>query len=61
MSEVLRIRGMPDDTTCEVHAWPVEDFRTKLIPLMRERHGKGGVNACSGCISRAREHVRPRG
>jgi hypothetical protein len=27
---------------------------------MRERHGKGGINACRDCIVRARESLPPR-
>jgi hypothetical protein len=40
--------------TCEVHDWPTEGLGRKLILAMRERHGKGGVNVCVTCISRAR-------
>lgn len=59
MGEALHIKGMPDDTTCEVHAWTLDDFRERLLPLMRERHGKGGVNVCVDCIERARQGLRP--
>lgn len=58
MSEQLHIKGMPDDTTCEVHDWTLEDFRTRLVPLLRERHGKGGLNVCVECVKRTREELR---
>lgn len=53
--EVLHMSGARDDAVCEVHSWTQDDFRTKLVPLLRERHGKGGLNVCSDCIRRARK------
>lgn len=47
---------------CELHNWSVEKLMTDLMPLMRARHGKGGVNACVSCIHRAKaEADRRRG
>jgi hypothetical protein len=45
------------DARCEVHDWKDEEFETRLLPLMRERHGKGGLNVCVSCIERARSYV----
>lgn len=39
---------------CEIHDWPPKQLLSDLLVLMRERHGKGGVNACRECLTRAR-------
>jgi hypothetical protein len=58
IDEKLHVKAMPDDTPCEVHDWSIQDFETKFVPLLRERHGKGGLNACRACIERAREGLK---
>lgn len=35
---------------CEIHAWTLERKLRELVPLMRERHGKGGLTVCVECI-----------
>jgi hypothetical protein len=60
MKEALHIRGLPDDATCDIHEWPTEGLAKRLMQAMRERHGKGGVNACRECIERARASLPPR-
>ena len=53
MGEALHIRGVVGaDVVCETHDWTIERMRAELIPLMRARHGKGGVNVCVECIER---------
>ncbi len=52
--EAVFITPKADGTKCEVHDWKEEDFRTRLVPLMRERHGKGGLDICVPCLERAR-------
>ena len=68
MREALHITGiqLPAGADpakfCEIHDWPVEKLMTDLMPLMRAKHGKGGVNACTPCIERAKaEADRRRG
>lgn len=60
---VLHVREI--DTTeeeaarqCEVHDWTLDDFRTRFVPLLRQRHGKGGVNCCTTCIAAARDELK---
>ena len=55
MKEHVHVKGMPDDTKCEVHAWPDEGLGARLVKAMRERHGKGGINVCAECVERARD------
>jgi hypothetical protein len=52
MTEALHLRPMPDDTRCEVHDWTFERARRELVPLLRARHGRGGLNVCVDCVSR---------
>ena len=59
MSEQLHVKGMPDTTTCEIHDWPTEGLARRLVAAMRERHGKGGINACVPCIERAKAGLGP--
>lgn len=54
------MHAMPDDTVCEIHDWDYERVRKELLPLMSERHGKGGVSVCVECIKRAREEALKR-
>lgn len=58
--EVVHIRALPDDATCHIHDWPTAGLARRLLEAMRERHGKGGVNACVGCIERARDDAKAR-
>jgi hypothetical protein len=51
----VHMKPMPDDTVCEIHDWSEERVATELLPLMRDRHGKGGVNICVGCLKRAKD------
>jgi hypothetical protein len=57
--EVIHIGEPPHGATCDVHAWPTEGMGKRLVKEMREKHGKGGVNACYECIVRARDSLRP--
>lgn len=43
----------PSAGPCDVHDWPTDGMAPRLIAAMRERHGKGGVNVCARCITRA--------
>ncbi len=58
--EALHIRPIrtPESTDlasiCEVHTWSEDKLMTDLMPLMRERHDKGGVDVCITCIHRAK-------
>lgn len=47
----------PGTGPCDVHDWPTKGLARRLIQSMRERHGKGGVNACTDCIHRAIKEV----
>lgn len=38
---------------CEIHDWPDDGLPARLIARMRERHGKGGISACTDCLTRA--------
>lgn len=51
MTEVLHVRGLIE-AVCETHDWSIDRMRAELVPLMRARHGKGGVNVCVDCIER---------
>lgn len=55
--EAVFITPKSGDTRCEVHDWKDEEFATRLVPLMRERHGKGGLNVCMACVERARSYA----
>jgi hypothetical protein len=57
--EVVHVAPATTDV-CEVHDWPTDGLARRLIDAMRERHGKGGVNACVDCIARARASLPPR-
>jgi hypothetical protein len=52
--EALYLEPRPDDTPCEIHDWSFERLARELVPLMRARHGKGGVNACRECLAKAK-------
>ena len=56
MPEVLHIRGLTEGT-CEVHDWDLDRAKRELIPLMRARHGKGGLNVCTPCIERLKREL----
>ena len=43
---------------CEVHDWTPEQWRRDFVRLLRERHGKGGLNACRECLLKAQERLR---
>lgn len=44
----------PAEGSCEIHKWPTEGLPRRLVQAMKERHGKGGINACVECIHRAK-------
>lgn len=44
----------PSAGPCETHEWPAEGMAERLLDMMRERHGKGGLNVCVDCIARAK-------
>ncbi len=50
--EVVHLRA--SEGPCDVHEWPSEGMGERLVTVMRERHGKGGVNVCRECLVRAR-------
>jgi hypothetical protein len=53
--EVKEILHLEDtDQPCELHDWTLNDWKERFMALLRERHGKGGVNVCAECIIRAR-------
>ena len=52
MAEFLRFK--PGKGPCDVHSWTKDDFRNKLVPTMRERYRKGGVNICRACVEKIR-------
>jgi len=54
MKPVHTPEGADPASICEVHEWPIEKLMSDLLPLMRERHGKGGVNVCVSCVHRAK-------
>lgn len=49
--EVLEIRSLVDGE-CETHDWMIAQMQTELVPRLRARHGKGGVNVCVECVER---------
>jgi hypothetical protein len=53
--DYLHIRPGDAARGCDVHKWPTEGMARRLIDAMRATHGKGGINACRECISRARD------
>lgn len=57
-AEFIHMR--PAEGSCEVHGWTEDELLTRLAPLMRERHGRGGVNVCVRCLERARDAARAR-
>lgn len=62
MTPVHAPSGADPSSICEVHEWPIEKLMKELLPLMRARHGKGGVNVCAPCVHRAKaEADRRRG
>ncbi len=48
----------PSEGPCQIHDWPTAGLARRLLAAMRERHGKGGINACRECIQRAAADVR---
>jgi hypothetical protein len=58
IEDALHVR--PAVGPCEVHEWPTESLARRLVAAMRERHGKGGINACVECIVRARASLGDR-
>jgi len=58
--EYVHMMPMPDDTRCAVHDWPDDGLPERLVAAMREMHGKGGINACSDCLTRARDLAKPK-
>lgn len=43
------------NAACQVHAWPTEGMARRLVLAMRETYGKGGINVCRECVTRARQ------
>lgn len=60
MSEDVHIHPMPDDTVCAVHDWPTDGMARRLVEAMRAAHGKGGINVCVECITRAKGDAKAR-
>lgn len=58
--EAIYMEGRSDDTTCWAHDRPTEGLGRALVDKMREMHGRGGVNVCVPCISRAKSSVAPK-
>lgn len=52
--EALHIRPASDGAACEVHDWTLDEFLERLVPMLRERHGKGRLSACRECLERAK-------
>lgn len=52
--EMIHLRAALPPVTCEIHDWSTEGLGRRLVDTMRERHGKGGVNVCRECVTRAR-------
>lgn len=48
------IHMQPAKGPCETHDWPTKGLPRRLVEAMKERHGKGGINACVECIHRAK-------
>lgn len=48
-----RLHMKPSEGPCDIHDWPTDGLAARFVSAMRERHGKGGVNACRDCIDRA--------
>lgn len=67
MKEALHMTGMhvtPEvaASLCQVHTMPPAELLSKLLDMMRARHGKGGLNVCTPCVERAKaEADRRRG
>lgn len=59
MSESIHMKPA-DGEGCEIHDLPSEGLAKVLISLMQERHGKGGINVCRECITRAKDGVTPK-
>jgi hypothetical protein len=43
---------------CAVHDWPTEGMARRLVALMLEMHGRGGVDVCVDCLRRARGSIK---
>lgn len=52
--EYLYIKPGPPQATCEIHHLSLDEQTRVLVPLMRARHGNGGLNVCVDCIERLR-------
>lgn len=50
----IHIATVPADAVREVHDWPTDGMGLRLVAMMRERHGKGGVTVCVPCVHRAK-------
>ncbi len=57
VTEYLHMRPL-DVGECEIHEWATAGLAARLVTAMRERHGKGGINACRSCLERARTDAR---
>ena len=53
--EAIFLREADPSASCEVCSWPTEGLAQRLVEAMRERHGKGGINVCIDCVTRARD------
>jgi hypothetical protein len=58
--EALHIRGLAEGI-CEVHAWDVVRLRKEFVPLLRARHGSGGLTVCTPCIERLKAFMDANG
>lgn len=53
MGDAIHLR--PSAGPCALCSLPTEGLGCHLVDLMRERHGKGGVNVCRPCVERAKQ------
>lgn len=60
LGDMIHLREAAPNAACEVHGLAADGLARKLVELMRERHGQGGVNVCRDCITRARADAEAR-
>lgn len=54
LTEFAYLRDPGPLAACEVHEWPDDRLADQLVPLLRERHGRGSLNVCIDCLARAK-------
>ncbi len=60
MTDHLHIKPGSEAVGCEIHDWPMERKIREFVPLLRARHGKGGLNVCVDCIEAMKEEAGKR-